>query len=958
MGISDLFRPNWKHSNSRVRAAAVKALEPSQVEPLLEVAEKDSDALIRALAVDRLEDPETLEALARRATDATVASLARQRADALWMAMATQDEDEESAVEALARIGGTEALVEVVRKSRLASIQCMALERLEDAKALCEVVRTAKGRDMVMAALAKLSDQALLRGLVLEEARREIAQAALDRIEDEESLKLIAQRAKVKAIRTRARKQLDSMQASDAPDPKETLEQKKLHAQLVQLCREVEGLSGSTQWDATLRRMEEAGERWSQLTAAWTDSDPRLVERFENARTGFALRLEHANTARKKQESTLAQRDAARKEHSAEREARERILTQILKLPSDAAPEDLAALRQEWEALGPVPEELRAELEGRLEAAEAQWRREAKSTVTDDDREAAFGELLAAAEVSLQEGRVGAIKRAFEDHRRSWRRLEEKLGRSEDLRARFGALEARCAQLEADERSAREEERVRNLTRLERLASHAEGALQRTQLAQVDRVLKEINSALIKPGALPSREAWAALRPRFEALREQLLVHLRELRDEEEWKRWDVSTRQEKLVQEVEALKDVEPLAEVATRLRRAQAEWKKAGPGSRGRGEELWVRFKAASDEAYARCESYFQEQDAERKACLGQKTALCEEIEAIQNSEDFVEVAERIKALQQRWKEIGPVPRKQSDAVWKRFRTACDHFFDRRKVWQKQEDAKRVENLAAKETICARAEELAESTDWDVAANSFKALQAEWKAIGPVPRSKADALWSRFRRACDHFFDRRKEYMDEGRTSNLSKRLALLDDLSRLLDSPPDGDPSAVGAKCVEAWDAWKKLSPVPTDQEGPTQERLRGVLFRAMSGHRAGFLGTMLDPTLTVQKMEGLCEKAESLAAEVKAFKSQSSADSIDPGDAEAMAAALKEALAASAFRKDFQQEDAARIADQSAALRRSWEQLGPVPEEDASPFLKRFQAASKTVSAILRPQGRGR
>ncbi|MDY0004099.1 MAG: DUF349 domain-containing protein [Polyangia bacterium] len=954
MGIADLFRPNWKHSNKRVRAAAVKAMDSTQAGTLSEVAGQDPDPEIRALALGRIEDPEILEGLAAQLPDKATAALARSRADSLWMLGATQAQDETRAEKALVRVAGSEALMEVVRRSSLPQIQRLALERLEDQRCLCEVVKSAKSREIALAALEKLSDVAILRGLVLEEPRKEIAQAALDRIEDAESLKLIAQRAKVKAIRTRARRQLDGAQEAAGSEGSTAIAQKKLHAQLAQLCREAEALANSTDWDGTAAHLAEAESRWNELAAGLDEPDAKLRERFDTACKGFGLRREHAVAARSQRQADLARRETEREGERADREKREGILARILELPADASDEALSALVSEWDSLGPPPETRQGELAKKLEAAIKRWSSKREAAASAEERSAAFEAVLAAAELSLQKDRLSEIQRDLQGHRRAIARLEKSFGKDPAISARFKAIEARFEELEANERLAREEERRRNLQRIERLASKAEGALQDGSLAQVDRLLKDVKDTLKKPGALPGKEEWNALRPRLETAREALATRLRELREQEDWKRWNAGSQQEKLVAEAEALKEVEALPEVASRLRRVQAEWKKSGPASRERQEELWTRFKAACDEAHARCEPFFQAQDAERQACLEQKLALCAEVETLKDSEEFVATTDRIKALQEQWKAIGPVPRKESDAIWRRFRTACDHFFDRRKAWQKQEDAKRGENLKAKEALCARAEELSSSTDWEATSNAMKALQSEWKAIGPVPRSKADAIWARFRGACDKFFEQRKEHLDEGRTGNLEKRRALLDELTRLLDLPPEGGSGEVAAKFVEAWDGWKALSPVPTSEDAPTRARFDALVLRAIEGHRAGFLGTMLDPMLTAQKMEGLCVKAEALAAEVASLRSSKQAGDIDPGDAEAMAAALKEALAASAFRKDFQQEDAARMYEQSSSLRRSFERLGPLPGEEGAALAARFEKAFSVLGTLKPPR----
>src|SRR5205085_284874 len=100
--------------------------------------------------------------------------------------------------------------------------------------------------------------------------------------------------------------------------------------------------------------------------------------------------------------------------------------------------------------------------------------------------------------------------------------------------------------------------------------------------------------------------------------------------------------------------------------------------------------------------------------------------------------QTAEEVKKLQAEWKTIGPVSRGQEKAIWERFRSACDRFFSRRHADLAERKNVWAANLAKKEALIARAEALAQSSDWEPAANEIKRLQNEWKAIGPVKKSR----------------------------------------------------------------------------------------------------------------------------------------------------------------------------------------------------------------------------
>src|SRR5262249_10478460 len=148
-----------------------------------------------------------------------------------------------------------------------------------------------------------------------------------------------------------------------------------------------------------------------------------------------------------------------------------------------------------------------------------------------------------------------------------------------------------------------------------------------------------------------------------------------------------------------------------------------------------------------------------------LAKKLALCERAEALANSTNWIQTAEEIKKLQADWKTIGPVSRGQEKTIWERFRAACDTFFTRRHADLAERKKVWGENLAKKEAIIARVEAIADSSDWEQTAAEIKRLQNDWKAVGPVKKSRSDALWQKFRAACDRFFTRYAQRHDIAR-------------------------------------------------------------------------------------------------------------------------------------------------------------------------------------------------
>ena len=206
---------------------------------------------------------------------------------------------------------------------------------------------------------------------------------------------------------------------------------------------------------------------------------------------------------------------------------------------------------------------------------------------------------------------------------------------------------------------------------------------------------------------------------------------------------------------------------------------------------QRLWDRFKTAIDFIRSRCEVYFAQLRQERSTNLAAKAALIEQAEALADSTDWSKTAARFQELQKAWEDTGPVPRDAARNLAQRFRAACNAFFTRRRDALSSKKKEWNENLARKEALCERAEQLAESTDWDAAASELKKLQAEWKAIGPVRHDKSEVVWNRFRSAADKFFERYHNRHKIAAAEKIAEHAALvvaLEGLVALEEAPAD--------------------------------------------------------------------------------------------------------------------------------------------------------------------------
>ena len=356
-----------------------------------------------------------------------------------------------------------------------------------------------------------------------------------------------------------------------------------------------------------------------------------------------------------------------------------------------------------------------------------------------------------------------------------------------------------------------------------------------------------------------------------------------------------------------------------------------------------------------------------------------LIERAEAVADSTDWIKTADELKKLQAEWQQIGPVPRQDTKLTWKRFRDACDRFFTRRNADLSERKETWTANLAKKDALCARAEELASSREWERAAAEIRRLQAEWKTIGPVRRNKSEAIWQRFRSACDAFFERYKRRDEIELEAKYADRETLVVELEAL--AAPSVELDALAAPSVELDSAqraaaaeneapaapvadaqapadvpsdllervrslrtrWNQTTPVVRQGADPLSARFIDALARLLTGHPDAFKGTELDVEASRQKMEKLCVRVEGFLTDAAPA----------PAGSQALADMLREALASNTIGGRAGEESKWRaMADEVRQAQASWSRLGPVPGDTGRQLTERFHKACNRFFEQLR------
>ena len=292
------------------------------------------------------------------------------------------------------------------------------------------------------------------------------------------------------------------------------------------------------------------------------------------------------------------------------------------------------------------------------------------------------------------------------------------------------------------------------------------------------------------------------------------------------------------LCEQAEALVLEPSVVEAFHKLQKLHDEWRETGPVANEYKEVLWERFKAASSRINKQHQEHFEALKGEQVRNLELKTELCaatEELAAqpLTTRKEWNRASDRLLEIQKTWKTIGFAPKKDNNRIYERFRTACDRFFEAKRQFYAGMKTEMEHNLQLKIEICEAAESLMNSEEWKKATDELIALQARWKQIGAVSRRHSDAVWKRFRAACDKFFERKASHfasVDGEHEENLQKKLALLAEMA-------GADVKAGGYEVIREFQRrWGEIGFVPIKQKDAIQKKYKVAvdeLFNTLRG-----------------------------------------------------------------------------------------------------------------------------
>jgi hypothetical protein len=274
--------------------------------------------------------------------------------------------------------------------------------------------------------------------------------------------------------------------------------------------------------------------------------------------------------------------------------------------------------------------------------------------------------------------------------------------------------------------------------------------------------IKQIQDEWKKIGPVPAaqnKNLWASYNALMDRFYDNRSIYF-ELKELDRKKNLEHKTE---ICEKAEALVQLPDLKEAIRQLNDLHEEFKHVGPVPRDEQETLWTRFKTASDAVYARRKEFYEGQKEVLKENLLKKEALIKKLEEFRDYQsskikEWNNKTKDILAIQKEWETVGAVPRENGKDINKHFWGLFKQFFHHKNLFFKELDEIRTKNKNLAEELIQKAEALMNDTDWNSTANQMIALQQEWKKIGPTPEKVRDELFTRFKTACDTFFENRR--------------------------------------------------------------------------------------------------------------------------------------------------------------------------------------------------------
>ena len=327
--------------------------------------------------------------------------------------------------------------------------------------------------------------------------------------------------------------------------------------------------------------------------------------------------------------------------------------------------------------------------------------------------------------------------------------------------------------------------------------------------------------------------------------------------------------RKQEIIARIKSLADSPEEANKAYQeFKTLQAEWKEVKAVPAENATDLWKNYQLCVEQFYDLLKQNIEAREYDFKKNLEMKTAICETAEKLAEEEDVISAFHQIQELHNQFREIGPVAKELREEIWTRFKQANSVVNRRHAAHFDAIRAQEEENLAKKETLCQKVEEIiavvaSTSSEWEEKTKQIIALQTEWKTIGFAPQKMNVKIFERFRSACDTFFNAKNQYFTELKerfSENLAKKEALVQQAKELAEST---DWKSTSDKLIQLQKDWKQVGMVPKKVGDQLWNEFLSACNKFFEARNAANAGQRNEQKENLEKKRSIIEQLKELA-----------------------------------------------------------------------------------------------
>lgn len=382
---------------------------------------------------------------------------------------------------------------------------------------------------------------------------------------------------------------------------------------------------------------------------------------------------------------------------------------------------------------------------------------------------------------------TGKIYNEFKELQQQWNDIKQvPIGKVNELWKSYQLYTEKFYDMVKLNNEFREYDFKKNLEQKTKLCEAAEKLAAEDDVVSAFHQLQNLHQEFrnIGPVAKELRESiWARFKAASTAINRRHQQHFEELKEKEQ-NNLDQKTVICEIAEamEYDTFKTFADWEDKTKEILALQVKWKTIGYAPQKMNVKIFERFRAACDEFFKRKAAFYKDIKNSMAENLEKKKALCEKAEALKDSTDWKATADILTKLQKEWKTIGPVSKKHSDAVWKRFIGACDHFFAQKNKANSSQRSVESDNMAKKENIISQLHEIEKAGNEDESvADKIRGLIKEWNGIGHVPFKEKDRLYNDFHSTVDRLFAKLNITASEKKLSSFKSNLSSGNNLYR---------------------------------------------------------------------------------------------------------------------------------------------------------------------------------